>query len=201
MSSGSLDRFSDALRRLLTASRNYLNTEKTKDDLGLIRSLFAEVQLAAPPNLTIPPFCGEMWPIEEKELGPVSLDYGKTWQTQPHYYRRQCGSWEACRRWIRELEEIAEAALRLTNSPLDAEPLQATAKKTTKNRKAEARDKWMYDQAKKTDKTYRQIMLDLASMAQSKGWRKLGSPQAVEQAIGRYIERNGLTPLPRRIER
>jgi hypothetical protein len=73
--------------------------------------------------------------------------------------------------------------------------------KAIKDRKTEARDKWMYDQAKKGNKTYRQIMLDLAKVAQSKGWRKLDSPQAIEQAIGRYIKRNDLAALPPRKER
>ncbi len=64
--------------------------------------------------------------------------------------------------------------------------------------KADARDKWMHRLATKDGETYRAIMLKLKRMAESKGWRKLDSPTAVQQAINRYIDRKKLAPLPRR---
>src|ERR1700722_14128771 len=81
-----------------------------------------------------------------------------------------------------------------------ANPVSAKAKVKRDNLQ-ESRDKWIYTQAKKGDKTYRKIMLELAKLALEKGWRKLGSPQAVEQAADRYVVRHNLTPLPPRMER
>ena len=69
-----------------------------------------------------------------------------------------------------------------------------------RDKKTEARNKWLYHQVKKGNKTYRQIMLALAKKVQVNGWRKIVSPQGIEQAVNRYVERNGLDPLPPRIE-
>lgn len=70
-----------------------------------------------------------------------------------------------------------------------------------RDRKAEARDGWLYKQArKKASPTWKALLAKLNRVAAKKGWRKLGSVQAVQQAVGRYIERKGYDPLPRRKE-
>jgi hypothetical protein len=91
-------------------------------------------------------------------------------------------------------------------SPPRNDPAKASSPKTSKkakilkNKKTDARDKWLYEEAKSGEKTYRSIMLELNKIAANKGWSKLGSPQAVEQAIRRYIRRHGKPALPPRKE-
>jgi hypothetical protein len=70
-----------------------------------------------------------------------------------------------------------------------------------RNEKAEARDRWLYDRARqKNPPTWKALMGELNRTAAEHGWRKLGSPQAVKQAVDRYIHRKGLASLPPRKE-
>lgn len=65
--------------------------------------------------------------------------------------------------------------------------------------KAESRDRWLYRQAsKKNPPTWKSLMAQMNKKAETHRWRKLSSPQAVEQALDRYIKRNGLDLLPPR---
>jgi hypothetical protein len=66
--------------------------------------------------------------------------------------------------------------------------------------KAEARDKWLYRQAsKKNPPPWKVLKARLSRIADRRSWRKLESEQAVQQAVNRYVKRNGLDPLrPRR---
>lgn len=76
---------------------------------------------------------------------------------------------------------------------------QRSAPGVQRDGKADERDKWMYQHATgKKPKTFKTIMLKLKQVAGAKGWTPLGSPTAVQQAINRYVERNGLDPLPPR---
>lgn len=117
------DPFLAALSRLVSASRDYLiYSTKTETELAVVQSLVAEVQLAAPPNVTIPPFRREIWPIENIAYVPTSTDKGMTWVPSPQYRTRQLGSRELCERWIRELQGIADAVLRRIEARHPEEP-------------------------------------------------------------------------------
>jgi hypothetical protein len=63
-----------------------------------------------------------------------------------------------------------------------------------RDKRADARDRWLYQRCRKGD-TYKAVMFQLNRLAPRKGWRKLDSPQAVQQAVDRYIGRNHLDPL------
>jgi hypothetical protein len=67
-----------------------------------------------------------------------------------------------------------------------------------RDKKAEARNAWLYRQCRQGELTYRQIMLDLKKIAPAKGWTILSTPQAIEQAVKRHIRRHRLDPLPPR---
>jgi hypothetical protein len=121
-----LTRFDATLQRLLDAARGYLGTEKTEDVLACVQSLFAEVQLTASPNVTIPPFRREIWPLDKVTYGPASTDGGKTWQLWPSYNMLQRGNWMACKRWMTELEGIAEAVRRQIALQAEADPDKST---------------------------------------------------------------------------
>jgi hypothetical protein len=112
MSADSLSRFAIALQSLLDAARNHPQTHQSEDDLARVQSLFAGVQLAAPPNITIPPFQSGIWPINHVNFGPASTDGGKTWQMWPSFNRIQHGNRTACHRWIIELQGVADAVFR-----------------------------------------------------------------------------------------
>lgn len=101
-------------------------------------------------------------------------------------------------RQVAEQKRTSPAPIEAPAAPTRSETVKAKVKR---DKLQESRDKWIYTQAKKGDKTYRKIMLELAKLALEKGWRKLGSPQAVEQAVDRYVVRHNLTPLPPRMER
>jgi hypothetical protein len=84
-------------------------------------------------------------------------------------------------------------------------PVSETAERTRpaarRDARVEARDKWLYRQAsKKQPPTWKALKAELNKIAGTRGWRRLSSAQAVEQAVRRYIRRNGLAPLPRRKE-
>jgi hypothetical protein len=65
-----------------------------------------------------------------------------------------------------------------------------------RNAKADTRDRWLHQQAnKKNPPTWRALMLQLNKCANARGWMKLSSPQAVKQAVDRYIRRHGLASL------
>jgi len=102
-------------------------------------------------------------------------------------------------KWRAPIEQ-ERAAWFQTKTP-KADIGKTTKTSVLRDKKAEARDAWLYKQAKKGDKTYRQIALELGRLAPAKGWRKLSSPQAVEQAVDRYIKRHKLDPLPPRTGR
>ena len=67
--------------------------------------------------------------------------------------------------------------------------------------KDEARNSWLYDRAGEPDPpSWKEMMAKLNRIASERGWRKLSSPQAVEQAVKRHIKRHGFESLPRRKE-
>jgi hypothetical protein len=107
-----LSRFYMALQRVLSTARNYITTQKTETDLAGVRSAYTELQLTAPPGVTIPPFRPEIWHLDSVTLGRSSEDDGKTWDWTPQYRTLQRGSWDACTSWMTELEAIADAVVR-----------------------------------------------------------------------------------------
>jgi hypothetical protein len=67
--------------------------------------------------------------------------------------------------------------------------------------KAEARNRWLYNKAsQKNPPPWKALMAALNKIAPKRGWRKLGSPQAVKQAVAGYIRQKSLAPLPPRKE-
>jgi hypothetical protein len=80
-------------------------------------------------------------------------------------------------------------------------PPAVRAKDVQREPKAEARDRWLYARARrKNPPTWKALMADLNRAADKRGWRKLASVQAVQQAVDRYIQRHHLEPLPPRKE-
>lgn len=156
-----------------------------------------------------------------RALGESDADAGARYgqfrtETFSEYERLRQAVLESCSRAHLKAEEVCAASERAAEelppatAPAGAEPPAQPAhatkapnegKAVLRDKRAEARDKWLYQQVKKGDKTYRQIMLDLVKVAKSKGWRKVGSPQAIEQAAERYVKRHNLPPLPPRIPR
>ncbi len=77
----------------------------------------------------------------------------------------------------------------------------ASQEGTERDAKAEARDKWLYQQAsQKNWPTWKALMAKLNKVAADHGWTRLRSIQGVKQAVDRYIRRHELPPLPRRKE-
>jgi hypothetical protein len=64
-----------------------------------------------------------------------------------------------------------------------------------RDEKTEARDRWLYERCA-AGATYRSVTVELARAAPRMGWRKISSPQGIEQAVDRYIRRHRLPPLP-----
>jgi hypothetical protein len=82
-----------------------------------------------------------------------------------------------------------QAMLEFLPPLVNAAPKQGDAK-------AEARNKWLNSQAsKKSAPTWRQLMMALKKEAARRGWEPLESPQAIQQAVGRYRKAHNLPPL------
>lgn len=101
--------FANALKQFLDAAVKYSGTEKTEEDLARLQTLFAAIELVAPPGITLPAFDRTVWRICRKEFGEASLDGGKTWQRLPSYLTEQIGSLARRDRWVRDLDCIAAA--------------------------------------------------------------------------------------------
>jgi hypothetical protein len=99
-----------------------------------------------------------------------------------------------------QMYAFAEAALRRHESGAENAGSHKPKQKGPRDKETESRDKWLYDQCKKRTKTYKGIMLELRRIAKKRGWSMLSSPQAVPQAVHRYIRRHELEDLPRRRE-
>jgi hypothetical protein len=101
--------------------------------------------------------------------------------------------------WAGQQERAAPPPAQAAHPPQPEPPAVAPKRRRRRARdaKAEARDRWLYQQCKK-GKQYKTIMLELGRVASDKGWEDLSSPQGVQQAVERYIARHGLDPLPPR---
>src|SRR5262249_18427869 len=82
------------------------------------------------------------------------------------------------------------------SGPATSSPPNATTGRRSKRRnpKTDARNKWLYNLCRKGCK-YISVMEKLKKVAKDRGWSILGSPQGVQQAVERYIERKKLRPL------
>jgi len=95
---------------------------------------------------------------------------------------------------------LARPKKRLT-APPNLKLRQDKGQVVQRDAKAEARDRWLYRQARKEPPpTWKSLMASLKREADKHRWRKLSSAQAVQQAVDRYIRRKGLDPLPPRKE-
>jgi hypothetical protein len=98
-------------------------------------------------------------------------------------------------------ERMAGISEQLPSSPAQRTPASSKAgtRVVQRDKRAEARDRWLHGQAKKKKPpTWKALMAHLNRIADKRRWRKLSSAQAVVQAVDRYIQRNGLDPLPPR---
>jgi hypothetical protein len=72
-----------------------------------------------------------------------------------------------------------------------------TGRRLPRDRKTEARDRWIYQQCCKGRK-YQAIAAELGRVAQQKNWTKISSKQGIHQAAVRYARRHQPAPPPRR---
>jgi hypothetical protein len=115
---------------------------------------------------------------ESIDSGPLLMLTDNLLQQDPQRFE---AAWEVIRR--------AEIRAGLRGSDVQHDP------------NAEARDAWLYRQAKKKNPpTWKALAAQLKREADKHGWRKLATAQAVQQAVARYIERHSLPPLPLRKE-
>jgi hypothetical protein len=95
------------------------------------------------------------------------------------------------------IEDFASAVRELTR------PRRGTRKRTTsepgRDRKQEARDKWIYKQCcKGREMPYGTIIGQLKKMAIAKRWEPIESIQGIRSAAMNYAERSKLPPIPNR---
>lgn len=103
-----------------------------------------------------------------------------------------------------ELEQAATPSVRIpAGSPFQVTTQDAEGQQNVvpslRDEKTEARDRWLYQRCE-AGATYRSVSVELARLAARMGWRKISSPQGIEQAVDRYIRRHRLPPLPPRKE-
>jgi hypothetical protein len=154
---------------------------------------------------------GSLWELAQKVPGP----FGLSPKEKIHRYLiAEYGFPPATLAAMsyRELKQYVEVARRKAKASrrggvfgarvAPPDPAKAKAPRrqaVARHQKAEERDRWLYEQASKQDPpTWRALLGKLNKAAPEHRWKKLGSVQSVQQAVGRYIERNGLSPLPPR---
>ncbi len=129
----------------------------------------------------------EVWQRIGEQLRELpSVDHGQ-WQQGLHFERHHQARRVGDRR----------AQIVLTN-PSPRRKRSPTAKQAaaTQSRKMQARNRWIYNQCKKGDLTYDEIVGELRRLAPERGWPLCQSKQRIRQIANEFAQRHDL-PLPR----